>query len=96
MSIVVIKAFFDCDGCGKQFGVEMDPACKAWLPEQPIGDLAEDAVRGGSTLDGDSCSVQADLHLCTKCTTIADGIAFDRDEDYEPTRKEILAAVGAL
>lgn len=95
MSIVVIKAFFDCDGCGKQFGVEMDPARKAWLPEQPISDLAEDAVRGGSALDGDSCSVQADLHLCPKCTTIADGINLG-DENYQPNRKEILTAVGAL
>lgn len=94
MSIVVIKAYFDCDGCGKQFGVEMDPARKAWLPDQAIGDLAEDAVRGGETLAGDSCSVQAEMHLCPDCTTTADSINLG-DESYKPTRDEILSVVGA-
>jgi len=95
MSIVTIKAFFDCDGCGKQFGVEMDPARKAWMRRQSLDSMAEDAIRGGSTLSGDSCSVQADMHLCTNCTTVADGINLG-DENYQPTREEILNAVGAL
>jgi hypothetical protein len=95
MAIVTIKAYFDCDGCGKQFGVEMDPAREAWRAGLAIGDLAEDAVRGGQTLAGDSCSVQADMHLCPDCTTIADSINL-ADESYQPTREEILHAVGAL
>lgn len=95
MSIVTIKAYFDCDGCGAQFGVEMDPARKAWMRRQSLDSMAEDAIRGGSTLAGDSCSVQADLHLCPKCTRVADNINSD-DENYSPTREEILNAVGSL
>lgn len=95
MSIVVIKAFFDCDGCGAHFGVELDPARKSWKRRQSLDSMAEDAIRGGSTLSGDSCSVQAELHLCPKCTNVADGINLG-DDDYEPTRDEILRAVGAL
>lgn len=95
MSIVAIKAYFDCDGCGKQFGVEMDPARKAWMRRQSLDSMAEDAIRGGSTLAGDSCSVQADLHLCPTCTSAADGINAE-DENYRPTRDEILRVVGAL
>lgn len=95
MSIVTIKAYFDCDACGQQFGVEMDPARKAWMRRQSLDSMAEDAIRGGSTLDGYSCSVQAELHLCGKCTSIADAINAD-DENYQPTRDDILTAVGAL
>lgn len=95
MSIVAIKAFFDCDGCGTQFGVEMDPARKAWERGQTLDSMAEDALRGGSTLNGDSCSVQAEMHLCPKCTNVADGINLG-DDDYVPTRDEILRAVGAI
>ena len=95
MAIVTIKAFFDCDGCGTQFGVEMDPARKAWERRQSLDSIAEDAIRGGTTLAGDSCSVQGELHLCAKCTRTADNINAD-DENYKPSRDEILRAVGAL
>jgi hypothetical protein len=95
MSIAAIKAYFDCDGCGTQFGVELDPASKAWERGQSLDSMAEDAIRGGSTLAGDSCSLQADLHLCPKCTRTADGIN-PEDDGYQPTRDEILRAVGAL
>lgn len=94
MSIVVIFATFDCDGCGKQFQVEMDPARRAWERRQDVFSIAVDAIRGGTARDGGFCSVQGDLHLCGDCTKVADGIQPD-DEDYQPSREEILDAVGA-
>lgn len=93
MSISVIRASIECDACGSQFRVDVDPATKTAGAD--IFFYAEDAIRGGSTSDGDSCSVQADLQLCSSCTTAADGINLG-DENYKPTRDEILRAVGAL
>jgi hypothetical protein len=92
VSIALIRATFDCDGCGKQFRVDVDPARRAWKRRQAMMELAEDAVRGGYTSDGETCSVQADMHLCEACTDVADGIRPD-DDDYEPTAAEISAAL---
>lgn len=94
MAIAVIRATFDCDGCGKQFRVDVDPARRAWERRQDVFSIAVDAIRGGTTSDGGFCSVQADMHLCGECTNAADGIQPDRD-DYQPSRHEILEAIGA-
>lgn len=95
MSISVIRATFECDGCGKQFRVDMDPARRAWERRQDVFSIAVDAIRGGTASDGGFCSVQAELHLCGECTEVADAIKPEL-EDYQPTREEILEAVGAL
>jgi hypothetical protein len=92
MSIAVIRATFNCDGCGKQFRVDVDPARRAWERRQAVFDIAEDAIRGGTAADGGFCSVQAEMHLCGECTAVADNIG---DEDHVPTRDEILEALGA-
>ena len=89
MSILLIKATVDCDGCGKQFHTELHNS-----DELPTGwtlfELAEDYVRGGTCCEGGMCSVQQEMHLCPHCTTIADNIG---DEDYKPTRQEIVDAI---
>lgn len=93
MSILSIKATFECDGCGLSFFVGMDPA-RATCAELPsVADLAEDELRGGNPITGECGSVQCDLHLCHACTAIADGIG---EEDHSPSREEILEATGAL
>lgn len=92
MSIVVIRATIECDGCDKHFRVELDPARKAWKPQQALADFADDTVRGGvDVIDGvNSSSVQHGMHLCAECTRKADAIG---DEDHEPTEAEIRAAL---
>jgi len=92
MSISVIRATFDCDGCGKQFRVDIDPAIRAWERRQDMMSIAVDAIRGGTTSDGGWCSVQADMHLCGPCTKVADAIRPD-DDDYAPSADEIREAL---
>lgn len=76
MSIELIKALFNCDGCGCQFSVLIDNAQK--VPDGwDLYDIAVDAVRGSigyqdRTQKQGSSSVQDDKHLCAKCTRAAD------------------------
>lgn len=75
MTVLSITALIGCDGCGKEFKVEMDPATKTYGAN--LYDYAEDAVRGGSGVNGglgDSSSVQDEKMLCPLCT---------REEDAE-------------
>lgn len=81
MSIAIILATITCDGCGKQFKVELDPAYTP-PPKWSLFDVAEDAVRGGHIHQGgitDFCSVQDDKMLCTPCTNAADANGDDDD-----------------
>jgi hypothetical protein len=79
MPVVVIRATIECDGCGRQFRVELDSARK--LPaDWSLADEATDIVRGGIGFIeyvGESrrgsggvhmTSVQHDKSLCPKCT----------------------------
>lgn len=80
MSISCIMATILCDACGTKFQVEIDPAEKP-----PAGwcawDLAENAVRGGTSAEGTgSTSVQDGEMLCRLCTKERDGKA----EEDEP------------
>src|SRR3546814_7393814 len=84
MSIAVIRAAFECDGCGKPFKVDIEPSTKNWMRRQDMLSIAENAIRGGMTSDGEFCSIQADMHLCGDCTAVADAIRPDEDE-YQPT-----------
>lgn len=89
MSVVVIKATIECDGCGKQFHTELHNSDK--LPENwTLFELAEDYVRGGNCVEGGMSSVYHDLQLCPQCTSIADSIG---EEDYKPSRQEIVEAI---
>lgn len=93
MGITYIRAHFECDGCARRFWVDVDAASETSEHLPSIADIAEDALRGGNPADGECGSVQHDLHLCHDCTRKADGIG---DENYQPTRDEILHATGAL
>jgi hypothetical protein len=101
-----LRACWECDGCGKDFIVEIDTG---WKPpaEWDFVDIARDAVAGGSqvTIEPlgkhhitthvglvDSCSIQHDMMLCKDCTRIADEIG---DDNYQPSKDEILACLGA-
>jgi len=73
MSVATIRATIDCDGCGKQFKVEMDPARRMSEVVPTVDDAAHDAVAGGIVVDmPGSCSVQDDKELCPACTKLAD------------------------
>src|SRR3546814_12063586 len=92
----VIRAAFECDGCGKPFKVDIEPCTKNWMRRQDMLSIAENAIRGGLTSDGEFCSIQADMHLCGDCTAVADAIRHDADEhqptDDESTRKKLGSA----
>ena len=92
MALSVIRATFRCDGCDCQFRVDIDPVRRAWERRQDMFSIAVDAIRGGVTDDGGFCSVQHDMHLCDKCTQVADAINAD-DENYTPSREEIVEAL---
>src|SRR3546814_2911479 len=78
MSISVIRAAFECDGCGKPFKVDIEPSTKNWMRRHDMLSIAENAIRGGMTSDGEFCSIQADMHLCGDCTAVADAIPLGR------------------
>lgn len=91
MSIVVVRATFECDGCGTQFRVDMDPSKmrpKGWT----LFEEAEDYVRGGAGADGGMPAVVHDMHLCHDCAGIAASVGPDDQEEYSP-KAEILAAI---
>lgn len=92
-----MRACWECDGCGKDFVVEVDPG-RSPPKEWDLIEIAKDAVRGGeivppkgARLIQGSSSVQRALVLCGDCTRIADAIG---DENYKPTQQEILDATG--
>src|SRR3546814_11693923 len=93
MSISVIRAAFECDGCGKPFKVDIEPSTKNWMRRQDMLSIAENAIRGGLTSDGAFCSIQADMHLCGDCTAVADAIRPDEGE-YQTTADEIQPQSG--
>ncbi len=75
MSLINIIASFECDLCGVQFKITVDPAVEA-SDGSSAYDLAEDAVKGSVDYEqiGDDillgiCSVQHGKHLCDACTT---------------------------
>jgi hypothetical protein len=83
MSLRSITAKFECDGCGKEIVVRMDPATE----NIPNGmDWAESELK-----DNLSETVQEGMHLCGTCTRIADNI--HEDVEKQPTRDEIEAAI---
>lgn len=87
MSVKIINATIECDGCGGRFTVDIDAAYKP-----PAGwsewDVAVDAVRGGS----DGTSVQGGFTLCEKCTKTCDAYGpEDREENL--TTDEVRKAL---
>src|SRR3546814_16755603 len=74
MTISLIWAAFECDCYGNPFKVDIEPSTKNWMRRQDMLSIAENAIRGGITSDGDFCSIQADMHLCGDCTAVADEI----------------------
>lgn len=77
MSLIHIRAHFECDECGKQFSVGI---AADYVPpaKWSMFDVAEDSVRGSLDYeekgwDGGLCSsVQNEKHLCKDCTKKAD------------------------
>jgi hypothetical protein len=87
MSLVCIKATFECDGCGTQFKVDMDAAHmrpKGWC----LMDEAVDCLRGCV-----ANTVVHDLHLCAECHDIAAKIG-PEDEGYAP-KDQIVRALAS-
>lgn len=97
MTVKSIEAVIGCDNCGAEFRMDIDPA-RAVPFKWSMWDVAVDAIRGGhmagavglSGLLAGSPSVQADLHLCVKCTNAVD-VAYP--EDHLPTDDEVRAAL---
>jgi hypothetical protein len=89
MTLLSIIARFQCDGCGREIPrLVLDPATEnipngmAWAEEALKDDLQS--------------SIQAEMHLCEACTTIADHIEDPKDplnQNYQPTADEINAAI---
>ncbi|MGI9296389.1 MAG: hypothetical protein ACR2QC_00650 [Gammaproteobacteria bacterium] len=88
ITIKWIRAAIECDGCGKEFQVELDPS-RPSIPNKAMCDAVEVAVADGDILGGgiSGCSKQAGLALCSKCTARITEIG---DVDYLPTDKEII------
>jgi len=83
--IVSIKATFECDRCGNQFRVTIDPAftpdVRAFCPM----DFAENALRNGyghedadGKLTDDVASMDRKKHHCQVCTRKLDERAMKR------------------
>lgn len=89
MSIEKIVAHFRCDGCNEAFLEEMDPARSTCRELPTTYELAEDAIRGNGFQ-----TIQDGMHLCPKCTKVADNI--HEDENKQPTSDEIKKALGAI
>lgn len=85
MKLIEVRATFECDGCGRQFSVEVDPAASA-----PQGwdmmNVAIDAVRGSvgykSRIGSGPSSVQNDKCLCGDCTRKEDTKTPEPEPDY--------------
>lgn len=97
MTVKSIEAVIRCDNCGTEFRMDVDPARNVPF-KWSMWDVAVDAIRGGhlagmvglSSLLVGSPSVQADLHLCVKCTRIVDNAY---PEDHLPTDDEVRNAL---
>lgn len=90
MSLIVVRATFECDGCGGQFKVDMDAATmrpKGWS----LMEEAEDCVRGGCGSDGGMPAIVHGMHLCHDCAEIAAGVG-PAEGGYAP-KPEIEAAL---
>jgi hypothetical protein len=81
MSLKYITAALECDVCGSEFRVSMDPAEEI---KTALAEAVDEEVRSYFDL-----SIQRDMHLCRNCTKKADAIG---PEDYEPTVEEIKEA----
>ncbi|QEH79970.1 hypothetical protein EIK56_18260 [Sphingomonas sp. C8-2] len=100
MSIRAIHAIFECDGCGCEFGADIDTAATRPLRWSMI-DIANDALRGGSgwirhhrEVDVGSVSYQRGKHLCPKCTRAEDNRHLEScaDPDCDGCKPEIESA----
>lgn len=90
MSLVCVRATFECDGCGTQFKVDMDPAKmrpKGWT----LMEEAEDYARGGCGAEGGMPAVIHDMHLCHACAGIAASVG-PEEGGYAP-KEQIQAAL---
>lgn len=90
MSLRNLRAHFECDSCGCEFRVEVDPATPS-RKDRTFFDIAVDEVRGGLCevtaaashmrwANVGMCSVQEGKHLCPSCTRKAD----EQEEDNLP------------
>lgn len=78
-----------CDGCAGAMTFDIDPARaipKGWS----LHDLVIDCVAGDTPREGGTSSVQGDMCLCDKCTTIVDAYV---TEDRNATADEVNAAL---
>lgn len=104
MSIRAIHAIFECDGCGCEFGCDIDTAASRPLRWSMI-DIANNALRAGSgwvrhqkKVTVGSVSYQRGKHLCPACTTAEDGrhLGSCADPDCDGCLEVIEAANDAM
>lgn len=93
MTLLAIRAFMTCDGCGSRMSFDLDPAGKVTVGWS-LFDKAIDACRGGLDREQDGLSsVQgSDKCLCASCTREVDAFV---TEDRNATDDEIEEALEA-
>lgn len=89
MTLSSIRVHFRCDGCVGAMTFDMDPA-EAIPKGASLHDMAMDCARAGTPREGGMSSVQSDMCLCGKCTTIVDAYV---TEDRNATADEVNAAL---
>jgi hypothetical protein len=105
MSLMHIRAQFQCDGCGRAFLVEMDPGNKV-TPDWTLFEHAEDFLRGAGYLQYVDekrsglresgpyasllTSIQSGHHLCPSCTFKVDEFV---NADCDATPEQIKQAL---
>ena len=83
-----ITAQFLCDGCGRPFNIQIDPATESYDQNFPaVFDLVEDVLAGDPFK-----SVQHGRHLCDACTRKVDA-EVPESEDRNATEKEVERAL---
>lgn len=100
MSIRAIQAIFECDGCGCEFGCDIDTAWTRPLRWSMV-DIANEALRAGSgwvlhrrERDVGSVSYQRGRHLCPSCTREEDNRHLNScdDPNCDGCKPEIASA----
>ena len=106
MTLQAIKATFACDGCGRRFTMDIDPASEVRLGSQ-LFEHVEDALRGGefngyvggshreAAQSTYSTSCQHGKHLCPSCTEAVDN-EVPEGEDRNANARELSNALAKI
>lgn len=89
MGLKKVEAFIECDGCNKEFTVELDTGSDEGIYDNTIATLCDQLTTGSIGGNG-FCTYQQGMMLCPECTKVADNIG---NESYLPSREEIEQAL---